>query len=133
MFLGSYRPSFDLKTRRIALPKKIRSELAGNETILSFGFEKCIFGYEVQTWESNSANELQKPVTDRDARNNRRFLFSGAERIELDAQGRLVVPGPLLDFAEIKEAYVIGAGDHFEIWDRIGWEKHKKSLTGDAK
>ena len=132
MFLGSYRPSFDLNSRRIALPKKIREYLATNEIILSFGFEKCIFGFDTQTWQSQSEKQLVRPITDRASRDIRRFFFATAEHIRLDDQGRFVIPGQLLEYAEVKSPIIIGAGDHFEIWDEVNWNVHKLKLGGEA-
>ena len=132
MFLGSYRPSFDLNSRRIALPKKIREYLKSNEIILSFGFEKCIFGFDTQTWQKQSEKQLDRPITDRASRDIRRFFFATAEHIRLDDQGRFVIPGQLLEYAEVKNPIIIGAGDHFEIWNEATWEVHKLKLGGEA-
>lgn len=129
--MGSYQPSFDPQTRRIALPKKIRSYLAKNEIILSFGFEKCVFGYDPKIWERESARELQKPITQRSARDIRRFLFSAARSVDLDDQGRFVFPPDLLEYAKIRIPIVIGAGDHFEIWDQLIWDKYRLKVAGE--
>ena len=128
MFLGSFRPSFDLNSRRIALPKKIREYLATNEIILSFGFEKCIFGFDTQAWQKQSEKQLDRPITDRTSRDIRRFFFATAEHIRLDDQGRFVIPSGLLEYAEVKSPIIIGAGDHFEIWDEVNWNAHKLTL-----
>ena len=132
MFLGSFRPSFDLNSRRIALPKKIREYLATNEIILSFGFEKCIFGFDTQAWQKQSEKQLDRPITDRTSRDIRRFFFATAEHIRLDDQGRFVIPGQLLEYAEVKSPIIIGAGDHFEIWDEVNWNAHKLTLGEEA-
>src|SRR3990167_346983 len=131
MFLGSFRPSFDLNSRRIALPKKIREYLVTNEIILSFGFEKCIFGFDTQTWQKQSEKQLGQPITDRIARDIRRFFFATAEHIRLDDQGRFVIPSGLLEYAEVKNPIIIGAGDHFEIWNEATCEVHKLKLGGE--
>ena len=128
MFLGSWEPSFDQTSRRIALPKKIREYLATSEIILSFGFEKCIFGFDIQAWEKESQKRLSEPLTDRSSRDLRRLFFSTAESVRLDDQGRFVIPGSLLEYAQIEKPTVIGAGDHFEIWDEEHWSEHKKKL-----
>ena len=132
MFLGSFRPSFDLNSRRIALPKKIREYLATNEIILSFGFEKCIFGFDTQAWQKQSEKQLDRPITDRTSRDIRRFFFAPAEHIRLDDQGRFVIPSGLLEYAEVKSPIIIGAGDHFEIWDEVNWNAHKLTLGEEA-
>ena len=128
MFLGSYKPSFDPKSRRIALPKKIRELLATNNIVLSLGFEKCIFGFDSLEWEKESRNHLREPITESRSRDIRRFLFSAAELLSLDDQGRFVIPVHLLEYAKIESPVVIGAGDHFEIWQTTNWQEHKQKL-----
>ncbi len=133
MFLGSYKPSFDLKTRRIALPKKIRGYLATSEIILSYGFEKCIFGFDTKTWEKQSARQLEESINTRSARDIRRFFFASAASSPLDPQGRFIIPGNLLEYAKIANPVIIGAGDHFEIWEEETWERLKTQLEGKMK
>ncbi|MBI2012625.1 hypothetical protein HYS90_01715 [Candidatus Curtissbacteria bacterium] len=133
MFLGSYTPSFDPQSRRVALPKKIRDYLATSEIILSFGFEKCLFGFDTEAWEKESEKQLVHPVTERGSRDLRRLFFSTAERIKLDDQGRFVIPGGHLEYAQIKNPIVIGAGDHFEIWDELIWKEQFRELSGGKK
>lgn len=128
MFLGSWEPSFDRLTRRIALPKKIRDYLATGKLILSYGFEKCIFGFDTKSWEKESKKQLDRPITDRGARDTRRFFFSAAEPVRIDAQGRVVIPTSLLEYAQIKKPIIIGAGDHFEIWDVANWQQEQLRL-----
>ena len=133
MFLGSWEPSFDRLTRRIALPKKISDYLATGKLILSYGFEKCIFGFDTKSWEKESRKQLDRPITDRDARDTRRFFFSAAEPVRIDAQGRVVIPTSLLEYAQIKKPIIIGAGDHFEIWDVANWQQEQLRLQGAAR
>jgi len=128
MFLGSWSPSFNRQSRRVALPKKIRDYLAASEIILSFGFENCIFGFDIKSWEKESAKQLDQPLDMRRARDIRRLFFSSAELVKLDNQGRFVIPDQLLEYAQIKKPIIIGAGDHFEIWDRARWEEYAKNL-----
>jgi len=128
MFLGSWEPSFDLNTRRIALPKKIRDYLATSEIILSFGFEKCLFGFDTKSWEKESAKQIALPITERSSRDIRRFFFSTATIIKLDDQGRFVIPGSLLQYAQITKPLIIGAGDHFEIWNKEVWDEQFEKL-----
>ena len=133
MFLGSYIPSFDKQLRRIALPKKIRDYLATREVILSFGFEKCLFGFDTKSWEEESKKQLALTLTERHPRDIRRFIFANATIIQLDDQGRFVIPGNYLEYAQIAKPVVIGAGDHFEIWDEVNWKKELKRLERGNK
>ena len=66
---------------------------------------------------------------DKNGRDLRREIFASAEYAELDSQGRFVLPRVMLMYAGIKEkVIIIGAGDHFEIWDEKHWEEYQKKL-----
>jgi MraZ protein len=55
----------------------------------------------------------------------KRLLFSGAVYIELDEQGRFVLPKNLIDYLEITEKVIfVGVGDHFELWKQSVWESY---------
>ena len=128
MFLGEYKTNFTGKGR-IVLPRKFRQELKGIEIILSRGFEECIWGFDIQDFEQEAKKQLETSATEERARYLRRYLFSGSESVELDAQGRIIIPSTLLDFASVKkEVVIIGAGDHFEIWEEKKWKKHIKEV-----
>ena len=133
MFLGSYKPSFNQKARRVALPKKIRDYLATSEIIVSYGFESCLFGFDTTTWEKEAAKQLALPLTERHPRNIRRFFFATAKLIGLDDQGRFVIPEHLVQYAKIARPIVIGAGDHFEIWDEAIWQKQLSKLEKESQ
>lgn len=123
MFVGEYTIKF-LGKGRVALPKKIRNQLSGSKVVMSRGFDRCIFGYEKKAWEASSQQQLQTPITDAQGRAVRRYLFSGATIAAFDGQGRVVLPGFLLEYAQLgDEVVVVGAGDHFEIWSSSAWQK----------
>ena len=132
MFLGEYKTSFSGRGR-IVLPKRMRSELKEEKTvILSKGFESCIWGFTQKGFEKEAGKQLEISATEERARYMRRYLFSGSESVELDAQGRIIIPSALLDFASVKEEVaIIGAGDHFEIWDAKIWKKHIRKVEKD--
>lgn len=128
LFLGEYEHSLDDRGR-ITLPRKLRTELEGREIILSRGFDACVFGYDKTEWEAESAKHLATPVTERKSRDVRRYMYSGAEKAEIDKLGRFVLPAHLKEYAGVTgEVTVIGAGDHFEIWDTKKWREYSVEL-----
>lgn len=131
MFLGTYEHNL-MEKGRIALPKKLRSVLEGQRLILRIGIEPCIVGFKESAWVENTKDELSKPFfLDKNGRDNRRRIFSSAEYAELDGQGRFVLPKSMVDHAKIKtKVTIIGAGDHFEIWETGEWEKYHTGLEG---
>lgn len=128
LFLGEYDHSLD-ERGRVTLPKKIRQELDERGVVLSRGFDGCIFGYDVASWEQEATRQLSEPVTDIKSRELRRYMFSGAEKAELDKIGRLLMPTHLKEYAHItNKVKVIGAGDHFEIWNSHDWDTYTAGL-----
>ena len=130
LFLGEYDHALDDRGR-VTLPRKIRQEIDEREIVLAKGFDPCIFGFDKSSWEKEAAKHLESPVTDEKARNLRRYLFAGAQKTEIDKLGRILLPAQLKEYATIaREVVVIGAGDHFEIWDKKKWKEHSAKLTG---
>ncbi len=128
MFLGEYTTKFS-GSGRVILPKKIRSELKTEVIILSRGFEGCIWGYSKEEFENLAKAQLEVSATEERGRLIRRYLFASSEPAELDSQGRFIIPSALLTYAKLQEIVVIiGAGDHFEIWDKNSWELHLSKL-----
>jgi MraZ protein len=125
LFLGEYDHALDDRGR-VTLPKKIRQELGEKDVVLSRGFDTCIFGFDRESWEKEAAKQLEVPVTDEKARAIRRYMFAGAQKVEVDKLGRILVPALLKEYGCInREVMVIGAGDHFEIWDTKTWNEYE--------
>jgi len=132
LFLGEYEHALDDRGR-ITLPVKIREELDERELVLTRGFDTCIFGFDRSSWEKEAGKHLETPVTDKEARSLRRYLFSGAQKADIDKLGRILLPAQLKEYASIsRNVVVIGAGDHFEIWDKEKWREYAVSHTGDG-
>lgn len=129
MFLGEYQTKFTGKGR-IVLPKVMRQELGEDKVIiLSRGFEGCIWGFSREGFEEEAKRQLEISATEERARLLRRYLFSGSIQVELDAQGRFVIPDTLLVYAKTGlQVVVIGAGDHFEVWNVDLWKKHLRQV-----
>ena len=129
MFLGTFEPNL-MDKGRIALPKKIRQELGGDGLVLTIGFELCIFGFPVSLWQTVTAPELDRPLfSDKEGRDLRRKMYAETVKMDLDSQGRFIIPARMLEYAQIKEqVVVIGAGDHFEIWGKEKWTEYRNKL-----
>lgn len=128
MLLGTYEPTL-IDKNRLALPVRLRRELEGKKMVLAVGFESCILGFEEKKWAEVTAADLSRPLSDPVGRELRRKMCMNAEVIALDAQGRFVVPEKMMKYAGIKdELTIIGAGDHFEIWDTKRWQTYSEKI-----
>ena len=129
MFLGEYKPNIT-EGSRIALPKKLRDQIRGEDLILSKGFEKCIFVYDKEDWAQEANKQVENPITDQKTREIKRYMYAGAAEASIDPQGRVVLSASLKKYAGIeKNTTVIGAGDHIEIWDTDSWEAHLEKIS----
>lgn len=123
MFLGEYQHSLDSKGR-ITIPAKFREQL-GEKFVVTKGLENCIFLYPLHEWQTIEEKLQSLPFTRADVRSFARFFFSGASEMEIDKQGRTVLPGSLREYAAIdKDVIVIGVGSRAEIWAVEKWEKY---------
>jgi len=113
---------------RIALPKKVRELLTNNIFVITKGFGSCLAGYDKRDWEERAESLLDVSLLDMDQIDKRRSLFSSTVYIELDDQGRAVLPNGLLQFADLHtKAIIVGVGDHFEIWNTKRWNDYMNS------
>jgi len=123
MFLGEYHHSIDNKGR-IIIPSKFREAL-GETFVITRGLDQCLFGYPMNEWSEVEEKLKGLPLTKKDARAFTRFFFSGATECEIDKQGRVNIPSPLLNFGKLeKECVVLGVSNRIEIWSKSIWEEY---------
>ncbi len=118
MWLGSFETTFSSKYR-VLLPKIFRKELGGEDKFyLVKGLDGEIWGFNGEGWQKEADIILKTPLKQREGRVLRRKFFSQAEECIMDGQGRFSLSKELMEYAGIKGGVlIIGAGDHFEIWD----------------
>lgn len=127
VFFGDYLVSFSAPGR-VVLPKKLRELLKGNIFILAKGFNFCLAGFDKDAWEEKAKELVNVSLLESENLEKRRFLFSSTVYLEIDDQGRFVIPKNMLDFSSLKnKVQIIGVGDHFEIWSPENWAKYSKS------
>lgn len=123
MFLGEYQHSLDLKGR-ITVPSKFREQL-GEKFVATKGLDNCIFLYPMEEWKKIEEKLKSLPFTRADVRSFARFFFSGASELEIDRQGRTLIPQNLREYASIdKELIIIGVGSRIEIWSADKWGQY---------
>jgi len=130
--LGQYEVAVGDKGR-IALPVKVRREL-GEKVIITYGFENSLIVVSEANWTSLIEELKSSSLFAVNARDTKRFLFGGAVSVELDKQGRFLLPDYLRQYAEIEEEVVfLGLDSYAEIWDKKRWIKHTSGLKGEIE
>src|SRR5690606_1936678 len=95
--MGEYHHTLDDKGRLI-VPAKFREGL-GERCVVTRGLDRCLFVYPLSEWRVMEEKLKQLPLTQRDARAFARFFFSGASDLEIDKQGRIMLPASLREYA----------------------------------
>jgi MraZ protein len=127
---GTYSRSLDEK-QRLAVPKRIFEDLNEpelNTLYLAPGTDKSLVLYSPAGFEK-LARKIAKQSSNRvEVRNYKRLFYSRAERVELDAQGRVRIPERLVEFAGLsRDVVLVGVHDHAEIWDAAAWDAFLKT------
>lgn len=131
MLIGEFKHTLD-KKRRVALPAKFRREL-GKKVIITNGFDKCLFIYPPTEWQKFSEKLETLPVGQSRTRGINRFMFGGAQEIDIDSLGRILVPEFLYDFAGLHiKVVMVGIQNRVEVWDERLWQTYKRRIEKQA-
>lgn len=130
MFIGEYHHSVDEKGR-MAVPAKFRAKLKQG-AVVTKGLDNCLVIYPRAEWEALAEKLSSLPISQANTRAFSRLMLAGAMDIELDKQGRMVIPEYLRSYAEVeKKVVVAGLYNRLEVWDEAKWEAYR-SETEDA-
>lgn len=125
MFMGEFHHTLDAKGR-VILPSRFREELQ-DSVIVTRGLDGCLNVYTQAAWQVIYEKLLTLPTTNKDARMYVRMITAKASECSFDSQGRILLPQNLIKDAEIeKEAVVVGAGNHVEIWAASKWDSFEE-------
>jgi len=124
MFYGEFDYKIDEKGR-VPVPPRFRNFLKDG-VVLTPGAEKCITAYTLPEWKKLATTLTSSSLTRSKMRRLSRALFATAFNTKIDGQGRIAIPAPLREYAEIVDDVVVtGANTYLEIWNKILWEEEK--------
>ena len=114
---GEYQHSLDSKGR-LFIPAKLRDEL-GEVFFITISMDRCLCAYSGESWKGLTERVDAMPFV---KQRKMRPLFAHAAKCELDAQGRILIPQNLRDYAGFtKNVTVVGCSNHAELWDSEAW------------
>jgi MraZ protein len=114
---GEYQHSIDTKGR-LFIPASLREEL-GETIYVTISIERALCVYSEAAWHEKE--EKFNALPSAQARRIRQ-LFVNAAKCTLDAQGRILLPQKLRNYANLKkDVMVLGVSNHAEIWDKDSW------------
>lgn len=116
-FLGRYEYALDARGR-VPVPPRYRDALARGAVISQGSPDQCLRLYTAESFEEQAALYTSEPATRRVGRVARHAFFTRSFGVELDRQGRILIPAPLRTFAGLESnVIVVGAGEWLEVWD----------------
>jgi MraZ protein len=109
---------------RISLPAKFREAFKAG-VHLTLGQEGCLYAFAPDEWKREKERVGETGLTSQANRGYTRVFFGNAEHVDLDAQGRLVIPRRLREKVGLdRDVSVIGVSDRLEIWSTEDWERY---------
>ena len=126
-FTSEYETKLDAKGR-LALPSRIRAQLPEGEVqelVIRKGFEPCLIFYPMVEFKKVFSKISGLSEFNEEYRNLQRNFLSGVVTVELDGNGRFLIPKNMLTYAQLdKDVLLVGLGTKVEAWNRSLYEKH---------
>jgi MraZ protein len=135
MFRGANTLTLDAKGRMV-MPTRYRErllELCGGKLVVTVDKDQCLLIYPLPDWEEIERKLMRLSAMNPQTRRLQRLMVGHATDLELDGQGRLLLPPKLREFALLtRDAVLIGQGTRFELWDEARWnERRDEWLASD--
>lgn len=125
MLVGSSLHNVDVKGR-VFIPSKFRLDLGSHFYVYS-NFDGCVRGYNEREWAKLVEQLSQLPI---EANQVKRLIFSSAVEVDMDSQGRILLPEELRSHAMIVDkTKIIGMNTWVEFWCPERAEQLENSIT----
>jgi len=129
-FRGTFDHTLDAKNR-LTVPSRYRSALADGVVLaMPVDLRPCVGVWRPEEYDTYTARALAElpPLSSR-LSELERFFYGSSHDAELDAAGRIMIPGSLRESAHlVKDVMVVGVGDRLELWDKAAWGEHRSTL-----
>jgi MraZ protein len=122
-FRGIATLTLDAKGR-LAVPTRHREALGNGRgrVVITADPSRCLLVYPLDAWEPIQARLMALSSFDERIRALQRLIVGHADDVDIDAQGRVLVPPPLRDYASLaRDVVLVGQGRRFELWDAAAW------------
>lgn len=133
MFRGITPINLDAKGR-MAIPVRYRPQLTEDhpQVVITIDTNSpCLLLYPLAEWEIIEQKIAALPSFNEAARRIQRLLIGHATELEIDNNGRVLLPGVLRDYAQLeKKIVMVGQGKKFELWSEQGWQQARTDWLG---
>ncbi|MFP5414803.1 MAG: division/cell wall cluster transcriptional repressor MraZ [Gammaproteobacteria bacterium] len=136
MFRGNNEINMDAKGR-MAIPARYRDALTtgcDGQLVATIDIEdRCLFLYPLPAWQEIEAQIAKLPTFNPDTRRLQRLLIGHARELEIDSNGRVLIPPELRTYAGLdKEVVLVGQGHRFELWSAASWATGREQWLAEA-
>ncbi len=127
MITGEYRVALDDKNR-LLIPTRIRTDIAGDNLVLTKGIDNCLWLFHPSEWQKISNSILTSTsMFQTQGRMIQRRILAPAVELEVDKTGRITIPPLLREHAGLKkDCLVLGMIRYLEIWDEEAYQKYQE-------
>ncbi|MCD6045762.1 MAG: mraZ, partial [Gammaproteobacteria bacterium] len=138
MFRGITAVSLDVKGR-LAMPARQRDLLLETDDkaqlVVTIDTQSaCLLLYPLEEWEIIERKLEALPSFNPATRRLQRLLIGHASEVEMDNQGRILIPQLLRDYAKLdKRVMVVGQGQKFELWSDTLWDAQREIWLEEDK
>lgn len=121
---------------RVAVPARVREALMasceGRLVMTAHTEERCLLVYPEPQWQELQPKIEALPNINKAARRMQRLLLGYASPIELDGNGRVLVPPTLREYAGLeKKLMLVGQGKKLELWSEEAWDAWLNDAESD--
>lgn len=125
MFQGSQSINVDAKGR-LAVPSRYREVLSavceGRLVVTANPYDRCLNIYPEPQWQEVKSKIEALPNSNKKVRRLQRLVLGNASELEMDSNGRLLLPQTLRDYACLdKKVMLVGLGEKAELWSEQSW------------
>ncbi|MEA2097846.1 MAG: division/cell wall cluster transcriptional repressor MraZ [Patescibacteria group bacterium] len=132
MFIGEYNHNLDEKGR-LAVPVKFRDDLKKG-AVVTKGLDGCLFLYTIDEWKVLAGKLSSLPISQSNTRAFARLMLAGAMDVQVDKQGRIILPDYLRKYAGLEKKVIIGGlYNRLEIWDEKTWDEYKEKTEKESE
>jgi MraZ protein len=130
MFRGANAVTLDAKGR-MAMPIRFREQIVersrGHLVATVDRSDRCLLIYPLPDWEVIEQKLVKLPTLNAATRRLQRLMIGYATELELDGNGRILIPPTLREYASLaRNAMLIGQGGRFELWDEAHWNERRE-------
>ena len=118
---------------RLFIPAKLRDgdSIKDGKFVVTRGLEMCLYLFDASMFDSVLKRLENLPVKNQqDGRAFKRLLLAGAQELELDDMGRVLLPKHLSDYAGLtKDVSILGVGARVELWATSRWNQYSRKAS----